>query len=104
MLAVAHPNPWASASFYSPFAVPRRFSLQPSCHLAIVPLSSFSLLSLPPLSRRSPLPRPATPPPPADPLLSRLLPPFGATHLCPPRGIIWPLESIELSSRKDDSF
>jgi len=78
--------------FLSPFAVPRRFSLQPSCHLAVVPLSSFtfSLLSLPPLSRRSPLPRPATPPPPADPLLSRLLPPFGATlpssrHILAPR-------------------
>ena len=49
------------------------------CHLAVVPLSSFSLLSFPPLSRRSRLPRPATLPPPAAPLLSRLLPPFGAT-------------------------
>ena len=41
---------------------PRRFSLKPSCHLAVVPLSStsFSLLSLHPLSRHSPaLPRPA---------------------------------------------
>ena len=27
--------------FLSLFAVPRRFSLQPSCHLAVVPLSSF---------------------------------------------------------------
>ena len=49
---------------------PSRFSLQPSCHLAVVPLSSFSLLSLHPLSRRSPLPHSATPPPPAYPLLS----------------------------------
>ena len=40
---------------------------QPSCHLAVVPLSSFSPLSLLPLSRRSLLPRPAAPPPPADP-------------------------------------
>ena len=59
------------------FAVSRRFSLQPSCHLAAVPLSSFSPLSLPPLSRHSLLPRPA-PPPPAGPLFSRLLSPFGA--------------------------
>ena len=38
------PTLWASASkclFLSLFAVPRRFSLQPSCHLAVVPLSSF---------------------------------------------------------------
>merc|ERR1711938_97840 len=55
-----------------------RFSLQPSCHLAAVPLSSFSPLSLPPLSLRSLLPRPAAPPP-AGPLFSRLLSPFGAT-------------------------
>ena len=60
------------------FAVSRRFSLQPSCHLAAVPLSSFSPLSLPPLSLRSLLPRPAAPPP-AGPLFSRLLSPFGAT-------------------------
>merc|ERR1711965_38486 len=26
-----------------------------------------------------------------------------SAQLCPPRGIIWPLEFIELSSRKDDS-
>ena len=31
VLAVAHPNPWSSASFYLPSQVPRRFSLQPSC-------------------------------------------------------------------------
>ena len=82
MLAVAHP--WASASSYlssqSPSSPPK--------------LSSFSLLSLPPLSRRSPLPRPATPPPPADPLLSRLLPPFGATLLT----VIWALGSAACQS------
>ena len=45
VLAVAHPNPCLVVClFISPFAVPRRFSLQPSCHLAVVPLSSFSLL------------------------------------------------------------
>ena len=32
--------------FLSLFAVSRRFSLQPSCHLAVVPLSSFFPLSL----------------------------------------------------------
>ena len=43
VLAVAHPNPWSSASFYPAlFSVSRRFSLQPSCHLAVVPPSSFS--------------------------------------------------------------
>ena len=84
--------------FLSLFAVPRQFSLQPSCHLAVVPLSSFSPLSL------LPLPRSATPPPPADPLFSRLLSPFGVSaQLRPASGIFWPLESIELSSRKDDS-
>jgi len=90
--------------------VPRRFSLQPSCHLAVVPLSSFSLLSLHPLSRRSPLPRPSwlgpATPPPADPLLSfALTRGFSrlSAQLCPPRGIFWPLEFIELSLRKDDS-
>ena len=64
--------PWGVCLFVSLFAVSRRFSLQPSCHLAAVPLSSVSPLSLPPLSRRSLLPRPATPPP-AGPLFSRLL-------------------------------
>ena len=64
--------PWGVCLFVSLFAVSRRFSLQPSCHLAAVPLSSFSPLSPPPLSRHSLLPRPA-PPPPAVPLFSRLL-------------------------------
>ena len=58
--------------FLSLFAASRRFSLQPSCHLAVAPFSSWSPLSLLPLSRRSPLPRPATAPPPAAPLLSLL--------------------------------
>ena len=39
MLAVAH----GVCLFLSLLAVPRRFSLQPSCHLAVVPLSSFCL-------------------------------------------------------------
>merc|ERR1712086_476778 len=51
--------------FLSLFAVSRRFSLQPSCHLAVSPFSSCSPLSLLLLSRRSPLPRSATTPPPA---------------------------------------
>merc|ERR1711935_81306 len=61
--------------FLSLFAVSRRFSLQtlqPFCHLAVAPFSSCSPLSLLPLSHRSPLPRPATAPPPAAPLLSLL--------------------------------
>ena len=58
--------------FLSLFAVCRRFSLQPSCHPAVFLLSSLSLLSLLLLSRRSPLPRSAAPPPPVGPLLSRL--------------------------------
>ena len=44
-LAVAHPRESAS-SYLSFFAVSRRFSLQPSCHLAVVPLSSLVVLSL----------------------------------------------------------
>ena len=61
VLAVAHP--WASASSYlsSQSLLSRRFLLRPSCHLSVVPLSSFSPLSLLPLSRRSPLPRSAIP-------------------------------------------
>ena len=56
--------------FLSHFAVSLRFLPRPSCHLSVVPLSSFSLLSLLPLSRRSPLPRSAPPPPPAVPLFN----------------------------------
>ena len=58
--------------FLSHFAVSRRFSLQPSCHLAVSPFSSCSPLSPLPLSRRSPLPRSAPPPPPAVPLFLTL--------------------------------
>ena len=48
-LAVAHP--WASLSislFYlsSDVAIPGRFSLQPSCHLAVAPLTLVALLYL----------------------------------------------------------
>merc|ERR1712185_332544 len=49
--------------FLSLFAFSLRFSLQPSCHLAVAPFSSCSPLSLLPLSRRSPLPRSAPPRP-----------------------------------------
>ena len=73
--------PLGACLFLSLFAVCRRFSLQPSCHPAVFLLSSFSLLSLLPLSRRSPLPRSAAPPPPVGPLLSRLLLPLGAVPL-----------------------
>merc|ERR1712086_1133179 len=84
--------------FLSLFAVSRRFSLQPSYHLAVVPLSSFFPLSLLLLSRRSPLPRSATPPP-AGPLFSRLLAPFGAA---PPSSLQYPGPS-SLSSSPDSS-
>merc|ERR1711935_916728 len=83
--------------FLSLFAVSRRFSLQPSCHLAVVPLSSFSPLSFPPLSRRSLLPRPV-PPPPAGPLFSRLLSPFGATPSSSRRILVMLLLRSTLSS------
>ena len=86
--------------FLSHFAVSLRFSLQPSCHLAVSPFSSCSPLSLLPLSRRSPLPRSATPPPPVP--CSRGFFRLSA-QLRPPCCISWPLESIELSSRKDES-
>merc|ERR1712153_206505 len=78
--------------FLSLFAVSRRFSLQPSCHLAVVPLSSFFPLSLLLLSRRSPLPFPCSH------CFLRL-----SAQLRPPRCTSWPLESIELSSSKDES-
>ena len=77
VLAVAHPNPWSSASFY----LPSQSLADSRCNLHATSRSSHSRRSLPcacalsllPLSRRSPLPRPATPPPPAGPLFSRLL-------------------------------
>ena len=78
VLAVTHPRASTSSYLSSQF-LSRRFSLQPSCHLAFFPLSSFSLpvslLLFHPLTHRSPLPRSrsAAPPPPADPLLSLLL-------------------------------
>ena len=65
----SHRPPLGVRLFLSHFAVSPRFSLQPSCHLAVSPFSSFSPLSFPPLSRRSLLPRPV-PPPPAGPLFS----------------------------------
>merc|ERR1712087_874120 len=82
--------------FLSLFAVCRRFSLQPSCHPAVFPLSLFSLLSLLPLSRRSPLPRSEAPPPPVGPLLSRLLLPLGAVLLSSLR-IVAPQSSLSSS-------
>ena len=45
--------PLGACLFLSLFAVCRRFSLQPSCHPAVFLLSSFSLPSLLPLSRRN---------------------------------------------------
>ena len=73
--------PLGACLFLSLFAVCRRFSLPPLCRPAVFLPSSFSLLSLLPLSRRSPLPRSAAPPPPVGPLLSRLLLPLGAVPL-----------------------
>ena len=86
VLAVAHP--WASASYLPLFAVSRQFSaatFKLSCRLAVFPLSSFS--NLPAASSSdsstsfSSASRSATPPLPADPLLSRLLSPLGVTPL-----------------------
>ena len=83
VLAVAHP--WASASSYLVVAVSRQIlaatfivhATSRSSHSD----SSFSLLPLHPLTPcRSPLPRSATPPPPADPLLSRPLSPLGVRN------------------------
>ena len=53
VLAVAHPNPWSSASFY----LPSQSLADSRCNLHATSRSShsrrsFSLLSLPPLSRR----------------------------------------------------
>ena len=50
VLAVAHPNPWLVVClFLSPFAVPRRFSLQPSCP----PRGRPTLVVLPPVASSS---------------------------------------------------
>merc|ERR1711935_471332 len=75
-LAVAHP--WASASSY----LSSQSLADSRCNLHATSRPSHSRRSLPchflpPLSLRSLLPRPAAPPP-AGPLFSRLLSPFGA--------------------------
>ena len=88
--------------FLSLFAVCRRFSLPPLCRPTVFLPSSFSLLSLLPLSRRSPLPRSAAPPPPVGPLLSRLLLPLGAVPLSSLR-IVAPRVYQALLSRENDS-
>ena len=95
----SHRPPLGVCLLLSLVAVPLRFSLRPSCHPAVFPLLFFSLLSLLPLSPRSPLPRSAAPPPPVGPLLSRLLLPFGAVPLSsrritPPPHLIPALEGI----------
>ena len=102
VLAVAHPRASTTSYLSSQFLADSRCNLHGTWimpPLAVVPLSSFSPLSLLPLSRRSRLPRPATPPPPAPDPCSRGCSRLSA-QLCPPRGIFWPLEFIELSSRK----
>ena len=95
VLAVAHP--WASASSY----LSSQSLADSRCNLHATPRSSHSRRSLPcrfllcrvallclilRRCRRLPIP------------CSRC-----SAQLCPPRGIFWPLEFIELSSRKDDS-
>jgi len=97
VLAVAHPNPWASASFYlsSQSLADSRCNLyatsrsphsrrSPSCRFL---LCRVALLYLVLLRRRCP-PIPC----------SRG---FFSAQLRPPRGVFWPLEFIKLSSRKD---
>ena len=101
MLAVAHPNPWSSASFYLPSQslADSRCNLHatsrsshsrrsPSCRFLLCRVALVCLI----LRRRRRLPIPCSRG------FSRL-----SAQLCPPRGIFWPLEFIELSSRKDDS-
>merc|ERR1712153_34064 len=96
-----HTPPLGVRLFLSLFAVSRRFSLQPSCHLAAshsrrsFPCRFFfcrvALLCLV-LRRRRRLPFPCSH------CFLRL-----SAQLRPPRCISWPLESIELSSSKDES-
>merc|ERR1711935_421576 len=98
----SHRPPLGVRLFLSLFAVSLRFSLRPSCHLAVAPFSSCSpscrfflcrvaLLCLV-LRRRRRLPVPCSRG------FFRL-----SAQLRPPRCISWPLESIELSSSKDES-
>ena len=100
VLAVAHPNPWASASSYlsshSPSPILAATFMPPRGRPTLVVLSP---VAVDPLSHRSPLPRSATAPPPGPLPCSRSFSRLSA-QLCPPRGIFWPLEFIELSSRK----
>jgi len=101
VLAVAHPIPWSSASFYLPsqsltdsrcnlYATSRSSHSRrsPSCRFLLCRVVLVCLV----LRRRRRLPLPCSR---GFSLLS--------SQLCSPRGIFWPLEFIELSSRKDDS-
>ena len=97
MLAVAHPNPWSSASFYLPSQsslADSRCNLHatsrsshsrrsPSCRFLLCRVALLCLI----LRRRRRLPIPC----------SRGFSSLSA-QLCPPGGIFWPLEFIELST------
>ena len=95
VLAVAHPNPWASASSYlsSQSLAASRCNLHaasrsshsrrsPPCHFFLCRVALFCLVLR---CRRLPVP--------CSRGFFRL-----SAQLRPPRGISWPLESIELSS------
>ena len=103
VLAVAHP--WASApsylssqslaapailaaTFMPPRGRPTHSRRSPSCRFLLCRVALVCLV----LRRRRRLPIPCSRG------FSRL-----SAQLCPPRGIFWPLEFIELSSREDDS-
>merc|ERR1712086_1193070 len=87
-ISLRSPSPILAATFMPPRGRPTLVVLPPVASSSVASLSSVCLI----LRRRRRLPIPCSRG------FSRL-----SAQLCPPRGIFWPLEFIELSSRKDDS-
>jgi len=107
VLAVAHPNPWSSASFYLPSQslADSRCNLHATSVLAVRPtlvvLPPVASSSLASLSSASSCDAAAA----CRSLALAASPAFRRNSAdCPPRGIFWPLEFIELSSRKRRLF
>ena len=106
VLAVAHPIPFGrlplSISLRSPSPILAATFMPPRGRPTLVVLAPVVSSSVASLSSASSCDAAAACLSLACSRGSRLLPPFGAT-LPSSRHIFWPLEFIELSSRKDDS-